>query len=356
MPLLFRNLLLASAAVCVATVNSTVMAQDEQCENLGLDQGPQELSPAAGARDVALGAPIGVRYSRRPDEMDTIEVQRCEDEGCEATVPVAGEVQRIGEQMFFVPSDPWLEGARYTGIVGGRDGDLSIDFTTGSTFDQFAPSFGEIEDVSVRPSNDPCSSDTEGYRVEVQFARAFDDGSQSEIEYLLFLTRGDNVEAPRLVARTRNFAASSITMAFFLAREDSGGPICIAAVARDGVGRVDDDGQIVCLEPATGSFFEPACSLVERAPVSSLLFAFFLLLFGARIRRLGIRPDGPLQRSPKAQYSIFFRRLGGAPRAAYRCTWSDRRWTDRRARARRRGDRLALLAALRLAKCFRGYP
>ncbi len=236
-----------------------------------LTRGPLEVTPATNATGVTLDAPVKVRFSpgyfELPgvDPASLIELRRCGELSaveCETLgEPVAGEVQVIGDRtLYFVPAHDLSPRELYAGVVRGIDQDLGIAFRTGFSADVGPPQLGTVDTPTTAQVGPSCEAPAGGYRVDVSFEPATDDGSAGSIEYLLYLTRGGGLEAPELRRRARNFSTGLVTMAFVLSPEEAASPVCIVVHAVDGVGNVDADMEPRCFEPITGDYFEPACN------------------------------------------------------------------------------------------------
>ncbi len=242
-----------------------VLAQDDDddgCEPSS-GEGPDEVTPAASAGGVSLGAVIRVLYSpgyfSTPiRQMSAPTLVRLTNEDGEM---VTGATEIISDYLFFAPDELLRPRTRYMGMAVGDDYDLEFSFTTGTAVDTAPPRFGEIDKVDTARVDESCEAPDGGYRVDVSFAPATDDGPPGDIEYLLYATRGPEVVAPQLRARIRNYSTDVITMAFVIAPSEAVSPICIAVHAIDGVGNVDEDGEENCFEPIRGNFFEPLCSV-----------------------------------------------------------------------------------------------
>lgn len=292
--------LAAVFAALSAITPAGVEAQDPCPDDSG--RGPLEVTPASGGANVTLGAPVRVRYSAgyfddpsiRADPLFAISVARCEDAGCATSTPIGGRVQVVADVLFFQPDDPFEPRAVYSGIARGVDFPLEFNFRTGASFDSGPPVMGEIAELGSARAEPSCDLPDGGYRIDVSFPPARDDGPEGDIEYLLFLTRGPDVDAPQLRARQRNFATDLITMAFTVDPAEAVSPICVAVHAVDGVGNIDDDGQAPCFDPIQGNFFEPLCGVASpgargRFPYcAALLGALFLLV---RRRRRTPKPS-----------------------------------------------------------------
>lgn len=262
--------------VALAFVGSPVFAQDAgvPCDEPPF-RGPLEVTPASGAGGVTIDAYVKVLYGEGTlgpelDPSSLIELRHCGDLGpleCETSGErVPGRAQIVGDRwVFFVPDDELVANAQYGGIARGAEGDLPFSFRTGFVRDSRAPTFGNVDSPTTARVDSPCEGGR-GFRVDVRFDSATDDGPQGSIEYLLYLTRGATVEAPELRARVRSLATSETTMAFVLSDAEAVAPVCFVVHAVDGLGNVDSDGEPVCFEPVQGTYFE-ACSV--SAPGSS---------------------------------------------------------------------------------------
>ncbi len=230
-------------------------------------RGPLRLTPSSGAAGVTLDAFIKVEYSQGyfgdpsigADPASSISVTSS-DTG--AAVP--GQVQVIGDDLIFTPNRLLDADARYEGVAHGIDFDLPFNFRTGSAIDMAPPTMGTILKAGSSQVSHSCEAPDGGYRIDVSFRPATDDGPLGSIEYLLYLSRGKNVGAPKLMARLRNFTAdpsATITMAFILTTSDASEPVCMVVRAVDGVGKTDTGDQHICFDPIQGNFFAPMCTI-----------------------------------------------------------------------------------------------
>ncbi|MCB9593213.1 MAG: hypothetical protein H6719_10815 [Sandaracinaceae bacterium] len=299
---------LAALLAAVVSVSSVAFAQDagvDTCDDLPL-QRPQETFPADRAPSVSIDAPLRIRYTPGyfgptgpgGDPTRLLEVRRCTRSACDffacddTAEFVPGRVQVLGDELVYFPDAGWETAATYTGIARGRDDDLTFSFCTGSSSDDLPPVLGEIDEIRTDPIEPRCDAPDGGYRVGVFFRPATDSGPPGSIEYLLFQTRGADVDAPILRDRVRNYAGEQITMAFVLPPDEAGSPICVRVAAVDGVGNLDfsdlRDGQEECLDPVQGNFFYGLCSATAPGSggASPLVGLVALGLLGAlRIRR-----------------------------------------------------------------------
>lgn len=250
-------------------------------------RGPLEVTPASGAGGVTLDSPVKLRYSEGyfDDPGAIVAVELFDEFGS----PVAGETQIHGDVVFFIPDQLLDPSSFYEGTAYGLDRDLAFNFFTGTGLDLEAPRFGDIVEIDSTSASDVCDDFEGGYRIDVRFRPAIDDGAPGSIEYLLYLVRGPTVELPELRARARNINTELFTMAFVISPEEAVSPICVQVHAIDGTGKIDGDGNIACIEPIQGKFFEPLCDVGGAPGLASggamafgSAFAFLVLLVRRR--------------------------------------------------------------------------
>lgn len=289
-----RPVLALALALC-ALPSATARAQDpEECRTD--PRAPLEVSPASGAPNASLDAPVIVRYGAGyfdpitgpGDPPSTLfDLVTCGDCGttCDVSTgsPVAGLVQTQGDDLLFLPDAELSPFAQYVGHAIGVDGELDFDFCTGAARDEDPPTRAVMgAPSSVEVGGMTCLVDG-GYRIQVYFAPATDDGPPGSIEYLLFETRGHDIDAPTLVDRVRNFQTDRITMSFLLSREAASEPICLQVVTVDGDGHATVPDGDRCFDPVGHVTFQ-GCS-AGRAPGSPALASLVLLGLVVRARR-----------------------------------------------------------------------
>ena len=135
------------------------------------------------------------------------------------------------------------------------------------------------------PVDIACESPEGGYRVEVQFPPALDDGPAGSLEYWLYLSRGAEQGAPVVRSRARGYRAQVITMAFVLTPEEAAEPICVDIVAVDGVGRISNGQATACLDPYDRSYFSGLCAVAGATSDSSHGPTLWLLLAAMMVGR-----------------------------------------------------------------------
>jgi MYXO-CTERM domain-containing protein len=292
-----------TALIVVAGLPGHAIAQDpEECEPLLL-RAPYESTPAVSAPGVTLGAPIRVKYPEgyfedpviAADPATSIVVFEGDDSGPE----VPGTARAIGDSLVFTPDAPYAPDTRYAGVAFGLDADFVFNFRTGSSFDMGPPQLGPLQEVvATRIDEDSCDAASGSYRIDVSFGGATDDGPPGDIEYLLYLSRGPEVDAPELRAVLRNQSAGDQIMAFIAEASEVASPVCVSIVAVDGVGNLDDTAAPLCDDPIQGSFFEPLCSASpgqsSSGPIAWLALVAVVLFWRRRTPRsragLWVRP------------------------------------------------------------------
>lgn len=270
------------------------------CDDVPAARRPVEVTPASGAVDVTIDAPVGVRYSRGyfgpegpGDAPETlIRVVRCPDDtfcglGCMADegVDVPGTVQVIGDRLFFLPDGGFEPEQTYVGRATGVDDVLDFRFCTGLDPDLEPPRLGAFLDAEPAETTAACVLPEGGRLVGLRWEQAQDDGPLGSIEYLLYLTRASGVDAPELRDRLRNYASPEVTLNLRLDAEEASEPVCVRMVALDGVGRASESSPEQCFDPITTAAFQPLCS-ARPAPRGNLaVFWVFCVIFGAALAR-----------------------------------------------------------------------
>lgn len=268
---------------------------------------PLEVLPGRGARDVTLDSPIIIRYSAGyfasggfgapPSELIT--VQRCPStsgrvacsDTCETNgTPVSGRVQALGDRLYFQPIGGFAASAHYAGVARGVEGDLPFSFCTSSGTDTLPPILGGFVGAVPAEASSGCALPEGGRRVGLRWEAATDpDGSAGSIEYLLFLTRAEGIDAPELRDRLRNFAASEVTLTLLLDPREARDPVCVRLIAIDGLGHLSEPSDEVCVDPQTLAAFQPLCQFHPAASTSSGsivgVFASVLLALRRSARR-----------------------------------------------------------------------
>ena len=258
-----------SALLVAFALVATVPASAQTVQDCHVDRRvPLTVSPASGAPNTSLNAPVLVRYAAGyfgpdgPGEPPStlfrmVACARC-GSPCDLTtgMQVPGLVQTQGDVLVFQPDGGLLSpSTQYVGRALGADGQLDFRFCTGSGRDTQPPSAAGIgTPTSTHVSGLSCLAD--GYRIAVYFTPSTDDGPPGSIEYLLFETRGEGIDAPVLVDRVRNFSAERITMSFLLASAGAATPVCLQVVTVDGAGHASVPEGDRCFDPIGRTTFQ----------------------------------------------------------------------------------------------------
>ncbi len=262
---------------------------------------PLEVSPASGAVNASIDAPVVVRYAAGyfgpdgPGDPPSMLFQLVTCGSCGAScaledgMGVSGLVQTQGDSLLFLPDGGLTTQTAYVGRAIGVDGELDFSFCTGSSRDAIAPSPVVLaEPTSAAVGSLPCLPEG-GYRIGAFFQPATDDGPPGSIEYLLFQTRGEGIDAPVLVDRVRNFQTDggNITMSFLLPGSGAVTPICLQVVTIDGAGHASVPDGDRCFDPVGRVTFQ-GCAAGTRESRSAGVAA--LVVLAALVLRRARRP------------------------------------------------------------------
>jgi hypothetical protein len=243
--------------------------------------------PRDGDNNVALNAPISVRYAQGVD-LDALQASlpQASDDPCQrqlvclfydarnsggaAREPVSGSVMRVNARtVAFVPSTALRAHTHYFPLITRAGFELvsrtELEFVTGAHADHDPPVFDPAPAsmrLSVEAPPAECHAPLGSLRVALTVPRATDDGDESSIEISLFVTRAANQSGTVLRARARNPAPDGgpLQLSFLLDRTQARAPVCLALRATDGVGRLSKGEPKLCFDPVQGSFFAP-CSI-----------------------------------------------------------------------------------------------
>lgn len=280
----------AIALTCLLSVNiaNPLAAQESDdtrhCRSEPL--GAIEFSPAAGARDVPVNSPVRVLYSKMFWESYAGDVNALVSLiALETMTPIAGVVERVGDEAVLIPSAALQPGSGYRAqmLDDGRSGPISFDFHVINKVDRQPPRAGSIVSLDSDAAVACDDPDQDGFRIDVKFEPGSDDGAIGSLEYHVYLVGGPKLDAPRRVSRFRRFTTGAVTSSFFLPAEQADGAICVEVHVADGLGRIDDDVTPECFDPRTGVFFDGLCSAAGWS--GSAWSTMFLIGFALFFRR-----------------------------------------------------------------------
>lgn len=222
----------------------------------------RETFPADLGTQVPIDGLVRLRYERRPPEPATICVRRVDRDGC-----IPGAASIVADEVVWQSTAP-LDSltnyvATFSDTVGGSN---LIRFRTGSALSNTPPRFGGLSSaVLAGAAEDLC--DPGAVDVTVRFERAqpataFGDVGwpDTDIEYVLYVTRGAGVSGPRVLERARvqgsGFSADrSAQRTVRIPSALAQGPLCLTMHAVDPSGRMDGNSVEQCVNPSLGNYF-----------------------------------------------------------------------------------------------------
>lgn len=291
MPRAPRTRLAVAAVVAALSLPTTARAQCD-AGTPGEDEGTlRDTFPADLGVDVPTDGLIRLRYYVRPPSPATVCVRARAMDGC-----IAGRASIVGDEVVWQASAPLQPTtdyvASFSDTIGGSN---LIRFRTGRGPSTTPPRFGGLASVAIAgDAEDVC--DPGAVDITVRFERAqrasaFGDVGwpDIDIEYVLFVTRGDGVSGPRVLERARvqgsGFSADAtaqrtVRVPGALAR----GPICLTMQAFDPTGRSDGNAVERCVNPASGNYFA-GCAAGPASGAPNALAPLGIALAAAFARR-----------------------------------------------------------------------
>lgn len=258
----------------------------------------RDTFPADLGTDVPTDGIVRLRYVVRPPTPATLCVRRRDAEGC-----LDGRASVLGDEVIWhaaVPFEPLTDYvASFADVVGGAN---LIRFRTARGPSTSPPPFqGLTSAVLAGDADDPC--DPGAVDITVRFDRAQRSTSlgdvgwpDTDIEYVLFVTRGEGIAGPRVLERARiqgsgfsgdRGAQRTVRVPGTLAR----GPMCLVMRAVDPNGRTDGNSVERCVNPSVGNYFAGCRSAPTRGappPWSALCILGALALRRRFSRRRGL--------------------------------------------------------------------
>ncbi len=296
---LLASVLLAWGLVLPAAVAQPPEDEEEEDCSPSLVEGPVEITPAFGSSLVPLNAGVRVRYSEGYFEATGIPVEevfrllRC-DEGLADCLtrgqPVPGRISLVLETVLFEPTSLLTPATQYLAVAEGITDDFEAPFQTVALgadeggIDADPPDLAPITSFEASEISPSCEAPNGGFRIDVTLPAAAGELAVSDVEYLLYLTRGPGVEEPELRARVRG-VPNEIVMAFVLQPDEVVSPICVEVQAVDIAGNLGAPTPVQCRDPIEGNFFEPLCSAGEARGVPTWMVGVVAALLGLGRRR-----------------------------------------------------------------------
>lgn len=288
----FRHLTATLALFIYGSV-PLVRADDAGCDPPP-EYGPSEVTPADRATGVPRNAVIRVRYS--PEYFAGVVIPTESVSLTSTAGSVAGRLELAGtDTLYFVPTAPLSASTMYSGEATGAAFPFEFSFTTGSVTDVARPDFADPTTSSAfaltASPTDSCGGGVGARRVRLSFPAAQDDGPSSSVEYWVYLTRAESLDAPVLLTRIRDYGTPTVTAGFSLSAAQAVSAACVSVVAVDGLDRATEWPNAVCLDPTGRVGFVGLCAVSSRAGGQGT--AFFLAgisaLLAVRQRRRVLR-------------------------------------------------------------------
>lgn len=254
--------------------------------------------PADQGFDVPTDSPVRLRFvGRAPDRAPTGAPNPCvERVGMPGCLP--GNVSTVGDELVWTsasaqPLDAYVSyRVNYSDPINGM---ISLRFRSGRGPSAGPPPFEGIRGASARAvESDPC--DPNAYDITVRFNRVVFDATlgtpwpESDVEYVIYSTRGPGVAGPRERDRARLQSSGSTSdglaqRTFRLSSRDASGPVCFAVQALDPLGRSITNSAEECVNPAEGNYFHGCSAAPWRGSVGAAWVGLAALGLAAHRRR-----------------------------------------------------------------------
>ncbi len=270
-----------SALAAVALATTTAGAQCDvpdagDPDDLGT---LRDTFPADEGLDVPTDSPVRLRFTGYVPTGASVCVSTAGQMGC-----LPGNVTVVGDELVWTSTGGPFE--PYTNYrIDYRDPLTSfpIRFRAGRGPSAGPPPFAGIRGASARAvSGDPCDADA--FDVTVRFNRVTFNAAlgtpwpESDVEYVIYATRGPNIAGPRERDRVRLQSSGSSTDAqaqrtFRISGAEASGPVCYSVQALDPLGRVTANSAEECVNPSEGNYFQGCSASPGARPTRSAGFA-----------------------------------------------------------------------------------
>ncbi len=228
------------------------------------------MFPNADSTGVPIDGFIRVRYVGHAPLRPFVIVQD------PAGTAVTGTTNVVDDELLWQADTNLLRTTRYRVQIPDSTGVNAVRFTTGSMHSTEAPpTFSGLQDVTFQKAGaaDRCG-DPNAVEVTLFWQRAGSTGwPDSEIEYVIFETRGPGISGPIERGRERLQPGGSNTCTsrfefcptIRLSSANSAAPVCFNVQAVDPYGRMDGNSRETCIDPSRGNFFV-GCTVRPDAP------------------------------------------------------------------------------------------
>ncbi|MDB4927684.1 MAG: hypothetical protein JWM10_168, partial [Myxococcaceae bacterium] len=230
--------------------------------------------PADQGFDVPTDSPVRLRFVERVPAGATLCVVHVGTDGC-----LPGAVTTVRDELVWVGAQPFeMYGVYNVNYSDPIAGPVMLRFRAGRGPSAGPPPFDGIRGASARAVNgDAC--DPDGFDITVRFNRVVFDvvagtpWPESDVEYVIYSTRGPGISGPRERDRARLQSSGSTNdgaaqRTFRLNSADASGPVCFSVQALDPLGRVRTNSAEECVNPAEGNYFR-GCAAGPRAPAGA---------------------------------------------------------------------------------------
>lgn len=259
----------------------------------------RDTFPADQGINVPTDGIVRLRYFGRVPDPPTVCVKPPNATDC-----LDGTASAVGDEVVWMVNSPTGLAAftEYTVSFADASGGANrITFTTAGTRSPGPPSFGGIMNATaMSAATDPC--DRAAVDITVRFNRADNASSlsstswpDSDLEYVIYETRGPGIAGPRERDRVRLQRSGSSTdtvaqRSFRLSGADGAGPVCFNIQVVDPTGRADGNAVEQCVNPAQGNYFAGCAVSPSKTSSHTGVFAVALFALGS-LRRRNRRPS-----------------------------------------------------------------
>ncbi len=261
-----------SALAAVALATTTAAAQCDvpdagDPDDLGT---LRDTFPADEGLDVPTDSPVRLRFTGFVPAGASVCVSTAGRMGC-----LPGAVTLVGDELVWTSGGGPFE--PYTNYrIDYRDSlnSFPIRFRAGRGPSAGPPPFAGIRGATARAvGGDSC--DANAFDITVRFNRVTFDAAlgtpwpESDVEYVIYATRGPGIAGPRERDRVRLQSSGSSTDAqaqrtFRISGQEGSGPVCFSVQALDPLGRVTTNTREECVDPSQGNYFQ-GCSASPNA-------------------------------------------------------------------------------------------